>query len=83
MANNRELLARNIVDRYIAAISGTNMAEIINYNPNDRIYVGKLSPRSSSTTFSSSVLIKQISVDFRIAKADLDVADSFLPLSRF
>lgn len=75
MANNRELLAKEIVDRFVAAISGTNSEEIIDYNPNDRIYVGKLSPQSAADTFSSSVLIKQISVDFRIPKEDVQTAE--------
>ena len=48
MANNRELLAREIVDRFVASISGTKVDTIIGYNPNDRIYVGKLSPQSES-----------------------------------
>lgn len=75
MANNRELLAKEIVDRFVAAISGTNSEEIIDHNPNDRIYVGKLSPQSAADTFSSSVLIKQISVDFRIPKEDVQTAE--------
>ena len=73
--NNRDLLAKEIVKRYIALISGTNEKQIIKYNPNDRIYVGKLSPRSSADAFSSSVLIKQISVDFRIEKESLPSAE--------
>ena len=72
MANNRELLAREIVDRFVASISGTYKEKIIQYNPNDRFYVGKLSPQSSSEAFTSSVLIKQISLNFRIAKTDVD-----------
>ena len=72
MANNRELLAKEIVERFVASISGTNIDTIIRYNPNDRIYVGKLSPQSASDTFSSSVLIKQIGVNFRIPKADIE-----------
>ena len=72
MANNRELLAREIVDRFVASISGTKVDTIIGYNPNDRIYVGKLSPQSESDTFSSSVLIKQIGVNFRVQKANIE-----------
>ena len=72
MANNRELLAREIVDRFVASISGTKVDTIIGYNPNDRIYVGKLSPQSESDTFSSSVLIKQIGVNFRVPKANIE-----------
>ena len=49
--------------------------KIIKDNPNDRIYVGKLSPQSSSDAFSSSVLIKQISINFRIAKTEIDDAE--------
>lgn len=71
MASNRELLAREIVDRFIASISGTHSDRIINSNPNDRIYVGKLSPQSASDSFSSSVLIKQISVNFLVKKAEI------------
>lgn len=75
MANNRELLAREIVDRFIASISGTNVEKIVKYNPNDRIFVGKLSPQSAADAFSSSVLIKQISVNFRVAKTDVDTVE--------
>lgn len=72
MANNRELLAKEIVDRFVASISGTKVDTIIGYNPNDRIYVGKLSPQSESDTFSSSVLIKQIGVNFRVPKENIE-----------
>ena len=72
--NNREILAKEIVNRFIGSISGSNAKRILKYNPNDRIYVGKLSPQSSADSFSSSVLIKQISVDFRVRKEDRDTA---------
>lgn len=72
MGKNRELLAKEIVERFIASISGTKVDTIIGYNPNDRIYVGKLSPQSASDTFSSSVLIKQIGVNFRVPKTDIE-----------
>lgn len=75
MANNREILAKEIVKRFISAISGTDKPQIIKYNPNDRIYVGKLSPQSSSDSFSSNVLIKQISVDFRLRKSEIANAE--------
>lgn len=75
MANNREILASEIVKRFVASISGTQSDTIYNQNPNDRIYVGKLSPQSASDSFSSSVLIKQISVSFRIKKTDIDNAE--------
>ena len=54
MSNNRELLAKEIVDRFVASISGTKLDTIVGYNPNDRIYVGKLSPQSTSDAFSAS-----------------------------
>lgn len=72
--NNREILAKNISNRFISAISGNDKKQILEYNPEDRIYVGKLSPQSKEESFSSSVLIKQISVDFRIPKKDVDTA---------
>lgn len=75
MSNNREILAENISKRFIDAISGTNNTQILEFNPEDRIYVGKLSPQSKEDSFSSSVLIKQIGVDFRIPKSDIDVAE--------
>ena len=75
MAGNRDLLAKEIVKRFVASISGTDEEQIVQYNPNDRIYVGKLSPQSESDTFSSNVLIKQISVDFRIKKEDINAAE--------
>ena len=46
MANNREILAENISKRFVDAISGTDREQILVYNPEDRIYVGKLSPQS-------------------------------------
>lgn len=75
MANNREILAENISKRFVDAISGTNNEQVLIHNPEDRIYVGKLSPQSKEEDFSSSVLIKQISVDFRIPKTDVDKAE--------
>jgi hypothetical protein len=74
MANNREVLASNIIDRFVAAVSGTDKDQWLVNSPEDRIYVGKLSPQSKEADFSSSVLIKQISVDFRIPKKDIDTA---------
>lgn len=74
MANNREVLARNIIDRFVAAVSGTDKDQWLFNSPEDRIYVGKLSPQSAEDSFSSSVLIKQISVDFRIPKKDISTA---------
>lgn len=75
MPNNRGVLAKNIIDRFVSAVSGTDKEQWLFYNPEDRIYVGKLSPQSAEDRFSSSVLIKQISVDFRIPKKDIDVAE--------
>lgn len=75
MSNNREVLARNIIDRFVDAVSGTDKEQWLFHNPEDRIYVGKLSPQSASDSFSSSVLIKQISVDFRIPKEDISAAE--------
>lgn len=74
MSNNREILAKEIVNRFVSSISGTKTDVIVKDNPNNRIYVGKLSPKSDSDSFSSSVMIKQISVDFRIPKSDLERA---------
>lgn len=75
MSNNREILARNIIDSFVAAVSGTDKEQWLFHNPEDRIYVGKLSPQSAADSFSSSVLIKQISVDFRIPKKDINAAE--------
>ena len=72
--NNREILAKEIASRFVKSISGSDNDRIMKYNPNDRIYVGKLSPQSSSDVSSSSVLIKQISVDFKISANDIDTA---------
>ncbi len=74
MPNNREILAKNIIDRFVASVSGTDKEQWLFNSPEDRIYVGKLSPKSAEDSFSSSVLIKQISVDFRIPKKDIDDA---------
>lgn len=74
MANNREIIAKEIVNRFTNAISGNDKKQFIYYSPEDRIYVGKLSPQSASDAFSSSVLIKQISINFRIPKKDIEKA---------
>jgi hypothetical protein len=74
MPSNREVLAKNIIDRFVSAVSGTDKEQWLFNNPEDRIYVGKLSPQSAEDRFSSSVLIKQISADFRIPKKDIDNA---------
>lgn len=74
MANNREILASNIIDRFVSAVSGTDKDQWLFNSPEDRIFVGKLSPQIAEDSFSSSVLIKQISVDFRIPKKDIDTA---------
>ena len=52
MANNRELLAKEIVNKFVASVSGSQVDTIVKYDPNDRIYVGKLSPRTESDSFS-------------------------------
>jgi hypothetical protein len=74
MANNREILANNIMARFVDAVSGTDKEQWLADSPEDRIFVGKLSPQSAEDSFSSSVLIKQISVDFRIPKKDIETA---------
>ena len=74
MPSNREILAKEISDRFITAISGTDKQQFIGVNPEDRIFVGKLSPKSAEDAFSSSVLIKQISVDFRIPADSIEHA---------
>ena len=74
MSNHRELLARGIAQRFITAISGADKQQIIFYNPEDRIFVGKLSPQNTADSFSSNVLIKQLGVDFRLPKRDVDQA---------
>lgn len=74
--NNREILASNIAQRFINKISGNDKKQILEYNPEDRIYVGKLSPQCANedSPFGSSVLIKQISLEFNIPAADIDTA---------
>lgn len=74
MPNNREILANNIINRFVAAVSGTDKKQWLFNSPEDRIYVGKLSSHGAEDSFSSSVLIKQISVDFRIPKKDISNA---------
>lgn len=71
MKSAREFLAEYIVERYCDDISGRNEKIIINKNPEDIAYVGKLSPISEGSSFSSNVLIKQISVDFKISVDDV------------
>jgi len=74
MPNNREILAENIIKRFVAAVSGTDKEQWLEHSPDDSIYVGKLSPQSAESDYSSNVLIKQISVDFRIPKKDVNSA---------
>lgn len=66
MPNNREILARHIIKKFEKDISGTDTSQYVDCHPEDKIFVGKLSPQSISDSHSSSILIKQISVDFRI-----------------
>lgn len=75
MSNNRELLARDIARRFTEKISGDNEMQFVGQNPEDKIFVGKLSPRSSNSDFKSSVLIKQIGVNFRVDKGSLASAE--------
>lgn len=75
MASNRELLAQEITKRFVSAVSGTDKKQWLYHSPEDRIFVGKLSPRSSSNSFSSDVCIKQIRVDFCIPKKDIGIAE--------
>ena len=72
MANNREILAKEITNRFISDISGATSNIIVDHNPNDKIFVGKLSPQSEANSISSSILIKQISVDFKVPRKDLE-----------
>jgi len=37
--NNREILAKNISEKFISAISGNDKKQILEHNPEDRIYV--------------------------------------------
>lgn len=72
--NNREILARNIVDKYKDLISGTAVDAIqwVDRDPESEIYIGKLSSITQGDAFSSNVLIQQISVDFRILESELE-----------
>jgi len=70
--SNRAVLARNIVEQFKEAISGTTTSQWVDKNPEEAIYIGKLSPESSGDSFSSNVLIQQISVDFRIRENELE-----------
>ena len=76
MSNNREILADKIATKFVDAISGNDKAQIVEYNPEDRIYVGKLSPQGKEERINSSnVLIDQISVNFHIPKTDMSIAE--------
>ena len=74
MTTNREVLAKYIVRKFVGAISGTDQTQWVRHNPEDRIYVGKLSPQGAEDLVSSGARIKQIGVDFRIPKKDVDRA---------
>lgn len=84
MADNREILAKHIAAQFVQAVSGTDRAQWTGESPEDRIFVGKLSPRGAMDRFSSSVRIKQIGVDFRIPKRDAGrAALKIFPQGRF
>lgn len=84
MSSNREVLAKHIVDQFVKAISGTDREQWVNCNPEDRIFIGKLSPQGTMDSSSSSVQIKQIGVDFRIPKQDVGQAVlKIFPRGRF
>ena len=84
MSGNREILAKHIVDQFVQAISGTDREQWVRCNPEDCIFVGKLSPQGTMDSFSSSVQIKQLGVDFRIPKQDIGrAALQIFPQGRF
>lgn len=74
MTTNREVLAKYIVHKFVGAISGMDQTQWVGHNPEERIYVGKLSPQGAEGLSASSVQIKQIGVDFRVPKKDIDNA---------
>lgn len=73
--NNRQRLATAIADKFEAMIGGTDREQFVDVNPENRILVGKLSPRCEANAFSSRVQIKQIRVDFSIPKYSIDDAE--------
>ena len=75
MGNNRQILASEIVNRFVDEISGNGKERIMYNNPNDCIYVGKLSPQSASDAISSNVMVKQISIDFKLKREEISQAE--------
>lgn len=84
MKLDREKLADYIVKRFSDEISGTQVNRWVNKNPEEAIYIGKLSPQVDGSGFSSNVLIKQISIDFFVRAEDIkDAVINIFPQGNF
>lgn len=72
----RELLAKEILQRFKGKITGDNAPFIVGENPENRYFVGKLLPVNDSQTSSwgSDVFIESIGSDFYIEKDEIETA---------
>lgn len=73
----RELLAEQILNDFKDAITGNGIERIVNENPEDKFYVGKLisiNDDDDSTFFNSKTFIESIGVDFYIPVENIDKA---------
>ena len=76
---NRALFLSKVIDEYVSKITGQNEVRVVNIDgkksPEDRFYVGKLSPKGiDNDKRSSKTNINQIGVDFIIRQSDLSEA---------
>lgn len=76
LANAREKLASAILEDFKGRITGDSVPFIIGENPENRFFVGKLSPGAEERDkgFGSDVRISSIGVDFNIHEKDYRMA---------
>jgi len=73
---NKAIFLSKVIDEYISKITGRNEVRVVDIDgkrsPEDRFYVGKLSPKGvDNNERSSKTNINQIGVDFIIKQSDL------------
>lgn len=72
---NKEIFLENLVKQFTSKVTGINERRVVGRSPEDKFFVGKLSPKNSeSNEFSSKIYINQIGVEFLIKKEDISKA---------
>lgn len=71
---NKALFAKQIVQDFTKKITGEDEERVVGINPEDKFFVGKLSPKQENDISSSKTFINQIGLDFVINKEELNSA---------